>query len=47
MAKNDKYVKTGKANVKIRIPIPKPGIDHGDKTKYDRKPKHQKKWEDE
>lgn len=30
------------SDTKIRIPIPKPGKDHGDKTKYRRKPKHRK-----
>lgn len=46
MAKNDKYAKSGRQSVKIRIPVAKPGIRHGDKTKYNRKPKYPKKVEE-
>lgn len=34
------------SDIKIRIPVPKPGKDHGDKTKYRRKPKYPKKLEE-
>ena len=34
------------SDIKIRIPIPKPGSDHGDKKKYKRKSKHQNKLEE-
>ena len=34
------------SDVKIRFPIPKPGDDHGDKKKYNRKKKHKNKVEE-
>ena len=40
VAKIKDYSKTGKANIKIRIPIAKPGIKLKDKSKYNRKPKY-------
>ena len=46
MAKNSKYAKSEKVEIKTRIPVAKPGIRHGDKTKYNRKPKYPKKVEE-
>lgn len=40
MAKLYDYSKSGKANIKIRIPIAKPGLILNDRSKYNRKKKH-------
>ena len=32
-----------KSPIVIRIPVPRPGSNHGDRTKYNRKQKHKRK----